>query len=170
MRHGHDRAGIIGEKALQPRHRFGVEMVGRLVEQQQVGPLQQQAAQRDAAPLAARERRHVRIARRTAQRVHRDLDRAVELPAVGGLDLLLQIALLGDERVHLVIAHRFAELRAHRLEALEQPLDLGQPLGDVAGHVLGGIERRLLRQVADLDAVRGPRLAGEILVLAGHDA
>ena len=101
-------------------------MVGRLVEQQQVGLLQQQPAERDAAPLAARERRHIGIARRTAQRVHRDLDRAVELPAIGGVDLLLQLALLGDERVHLVVGELLGELRAHRLEALEQRLDLGR--------------------------------------------
>jgi hypothetical protein len=35
---------------LQPGHALGVEVVGRLVEQQQVGRLEQQLAQRDAAP------------------------------------------------------------------------------------------------------------------------
>ena len=50
----HDGPGVVLEKALQPAHRLGVEMVGRLVEEQQVGPLQQQSAQRHAAPLAAR--------------------------------------------------------------------------------------------------------------------
>ena len=79
--HGDDGAGIVGEKALQPGDRFRVEMVGRLVEQQQVGFLQQQAAKRDAPPLAARERRDRGVARRAAQRVHRDLDGAVQFPA-----------------------------------------------------------------------------------------
>ena len=48
-----DRARVLLQERLEPRHRFGVEVVGRLVEQQQVGLLQQQAAQRDAALLAA---------------------------------------------------------------------------------------------------------------------
>ena len=39
---------------LQPGHGLGVEMVGRLVEQQQVGPFQKNLAQRDATTFAAR--------------------------------------------------------------------------------------------------------------------
>ena len=37
-------AGIFAQMAFQPVHRLGVEMVGRLVEQQQFGLLQQQPA------------------------------------------------------------------------------------------------------------------------------
>ena len=74
-------------------------MVGRLVEQQQVGPGEQQAAQRDPAPLAAGERGDVGVARRQAQRVHGDLDRALEVPGVGGLDLGLELGLLLAELV-----------------------------------------------------------------------
>ncbi len=48
-----DRAGIILQMMFEPGHRFGVEMVGRLVEQQNVGLLQQQAAQGHTAALAA---------------------------------------------------------------------------------------------------------------------
>ena len=53
---GDDGARVVLQEALEPRHRLGVEVVGRLVEQQQVGRDEQQAAQRDAAPLAAGER------------------------------------------------------------------------------------------------------------------
>jgi len=48
-----DRAGIVAQMAFQPGHRFGVEMVGRFVQQQQFGLVEQQLAERDAAPLAA---------------------------------------------------------------------------------------------------------------------
>ena len=44
MGDGHHRARIVPEKALQPGDRFGVEMVGWLVEQQEFGPLQQKPA------------------------------------------------------------------------------------------------------------------------------
>ena len=60
VRHGDDGARIVLEKPLEPRHRLGVEVVGGLVEQQQIGRLQQQPAQRDAAPLAAGQRRRRR--------------------------------------------------------------------------------------------------------------
>ena len=51
-----DRALVLGEVLLQPGDRLGVEVVGRLVEQQQVGRAEQQPAERDAAALAAGER------------------------------------------------------------------------------------------------------------------
>src|SRR5439155_23053642 len=41
---------------------------------------------------------------------------------------------------------------------------------DVAAHVLCGIELRLLRQVADAQAVGGKRLTEKVPVDAGHDA
>ena len=41
-----DGAGVAREVLLEPQHRLGVQMVGRLVEQQQVGCGQQQPAQR----------------------------------------------------------------------------------------------------------------------------
>jgi hypothetical protein len=39
----------------------------------------------------------------------------------------------------------------------------------IAEHILLGIEMRLLRQIADRDAVRRPGLAVNVLVEAGHD-
>ena len=51
---GEDRARVLGQVLLQPLHALGVEMVGRLVEQQQVGLLR--AAACTARPGAARRR------------------------------------------------------------------------------------------------------------------
>jgi hypothetical protein len=50
---GHDRTGIFLQKPLEPGDGFRVEMVRRLVEEEQVGGLQQQTAERDATPFAA---------------------------------------------------------------------------------------------------------------------
>ena len=44
VRDGDDGAGVFLEEALEPLDRLGVEVVGRLVEEQQVGVLQQQPA------------------------------------------------------------------------------------------------------------------------------
>jgi len=49
----HHGAGIVVQRALQPGDAFGVQVVRRLVQQQQVRLFQQQLAQRDAPPLAA---------------------------------------------------------------------------------------------------------------------
>ncbi len=102
MRDRDNASLVVLEEALEPRDRLGVEMVRRLVEQQQVGRLQQQAAQRDAAALAARQLRDVRVARRQPQRVHREVKPRVEVPRVGGLDPVLDLGLLLDDLVHLL--------------------------------------------------------------------
>ena len=68
---GDDRALVLLEVPLEPGDRLGVEVVRRLVEQQQVGRGEQQPAERDAAALAAGERRDVGVGGREAQRVHR---------------------------------------------------------------------------------------------------
>ena len=75
-----DRAGIVAQMAFEPVHAFGVEMVGRLVEQQQFGLVEQQLAQRDAAALAAGKLVDVGVVRRAAQRVHRQIDLASRGP------------------------------------------------------------------------------------------
>ena len=73
VRHRHHGARKFLQELLEPIDAFGIEVVGRLVEQQHVGLGQQQPAQRDAALLAARQIRDLGVPRRQAQRVGRDL-------------------------------------------------------------------------------------------------
>jgi len=124
--------------------------VRRLIEEQHVRPLQQHPAQGHAAPLATGELGHVRVRRRQPQRVHGDLERPVELPQVLRVDLVLQLALLLEELVHLVGRQVLAEAHGDVVEAIEQRLALLHRLGDVAEHVFFRIELRLLREEADL--------------------
>jgi hypothetical protein len=44
--HRHDGAGVVLQGALEPRDRLGVEVVGRFVEQEQIGFGEEQASQR----------------------------------------------------------------------------------------------------------------------------
>ena len=155
-----DRARVLLEEPLEPGHGLGVEVVGGLVEQQQVGLAKQQAAQRDAALLAAREGGDVGVVGRTAQGVHRDVDVALEVPGVGGVDPVLECRLLGPDR--LVVGVRLAPLGHDLVEAIDQVLDLGHAVLDVALDVLGRIELRLLGQEADGEPGREPRLADEV--------
>ena len=128
-----DGAGVLLQVLLQPRDALGVQVVGGLVEQQQVGRLEQQLAQRDAAALTTGEHRDVGVAGRAAQRVHGLLDAGVELPAVVLLDDLHELALLGEERVEVGVGlpHRRADL----LEAGQRVAQRLDRLLDVAAHV-----------------------------------
>src|SRR5690606_9884219 len=99
----------------------------------------------------------------------RYLELTLDLPAVDGVDLVLELALLLEQRVHLVVVHRLGELVADLVEAMDQPERVGDALLDGLPHGLLRIELRLLREVTDLDARLRARLAVEILVHAGHD-
>ena len=117
---GDHRARILLEMVLQPRHGLGVQVVGRLVEQQDVGLLQQEPAQGHAPLLAAGENADQRIARRAAQGVHRHFQTRVDIPGVQMIDLLLQLALPLQELVHLVVRHRLGELVADLVVLLHE--------------------------------------------------
>ena len=132
--HQHDAAGVVLEIALEPGDRLRVEMVGRLVEQQDVGLGEQQLGQGDAPLLAARELRHFRVARRTAQRVQRLLHLGVEVPQALRLDLVLQLGHLLGGLVGVV--------GGDLVVAVDQRLLLRHALHGVAQHVLAGIELR----------------------------
>ena len=145
--HGQDAAGVRREVALEPLHRLGVEVVGGLVEQQQVGLLEQQLAQRHPAPLATGQVVDELLGRRAAQGVHRLVEPAVEVPRVGVVEVGLQIADLGQQRV--VVGVGIAQLLGDRVVAVELGLDLVDRLLDVLqdGRALG--QRRLLLEHPD---------------------
>ena len=169
MGHRHDRPRKLGQMTLQPGHRLGVQVVGRLIQQEQVRLLQEHPAEGDAPPLTAGEGRHIGVARWEPKGVHGDVDLPVQFPGADRLDPVLQLPLLFQEPVHLVVVHRLGELHADGLELGEHRPDGSHRRLDVAPHVLGGIQLGLLRDMADPDAFGRPRLAQEILVLARHD-
>ena len=141
MGDGDDRALVVLEVLLQPGDRLGVEVVGRLVEQQQVGGAEQQPAEGDPAALAAGELGDVGVGGRQAEGVHRRLEHRVEVPGVGGVDPVLELRELGGGLVGVV--HR--EL----VEAVEHVAELADAVLDVAAHVLVGVELRLLLEHPD---------------------
>ncbi len=156
-----DRALVLGQVLLEPRDRLRVEVVGGLVEQQQVGRAQQQPAQRHAAALAAGEGADVGVGRRQAQRVHRVFELRVQVPRVGGFDLRLDRAeLLGG-----VLGVVGREL----VEAVEQRLRLGDAVLDVAANVLGLVELGLLLEHPHGRPRSQRGLAAVLLVDPRHD-
>ena len=143
--HGDHGAFILLQMLLQPQHRFGIQVVGRFVEQQNIGLLEQQPAQRHPPLLAAGEHAHLLVRRRATQGIHRDLEFAVEIPPVRRFDLFLQLGLLVDELFHFIragITHAVAD----RFVFVQQPHELLLPLFDDLLHGLVRIELRFLFQ------------------------
>ncbi len=175
---GHEDVGprVVREERLEPGHRVGVEVVRRLVEDQDVGMREELLAERDPPPLAARERPHDPVAGREAQGVHRGLDPGVEGGGVHGVAVLegfLDLALLGEQRVGLLLVGRDLGILPGLQDlvvAREQRPDLANRLFDVVAHGLVEIELGLLRDVADGRALRDHELAVVLAVAARDDA
>ena len=152
---------------LEPQDRLGVEVVGGLVEQQQVGLLQQQLAERDAAALTTGEHGDVGVRRRAAQGVHRLLELGVQVPGVGGVDGLLEVAHLGHQRLEVGV--RLGHLGGDLVVPVELGLDLAGTLLDVAEDGLLLVELGLLHEDPDRVARGESGLAVRGLVQTGHD-
>ena len=69
MRHANYGARELGQKLLKPLNTFGIQVVGRLVEQQHIWLGKQKSAQRDTALFTAREFADVRLPGRQTQRI-----------------------------------------------------------------------------------------------------
>lgn len=156
---------VLRQVLLEPVHALGVEVVGRLVEQQQIGLAQQQLAQRDPAALTTGEVGDRLVRRRAAQRVHRLFELGVQVPGVGVVQILLELAHLLHELVGVVGGHEFGDL----VEAIQLHLDLAHALLDVAADGLLLVERRFLLQDADGGAGGEERVTVVRLVQSGHD-
>src|SRR6185437_5558612 len=128
-----------------------------------------QSTQRDAALLAARQGADLRFPRRQPQRIRRDLELALQLPAAGGIDGVLQLRLAREEGIHFLLLEGLGEAVADAIEFLDQPQRLRHAFLDRAAHVTCRVELWLLRQIADADAALRARLAVDLLVDAGHD-
>ena len=150
--------GVLGQESLQPLDRCQVEVVGRLVEEQQVGVLEQQPRERDAHHPAARELAdvalHVGLGEAEAGQ---DAPRlGLQRPAAELLEPMLEPA---------VLVHQLGQLVLGRRPRSQLGLDVPHPALDAAhragaGQHLGqdAAPRRLghlLAQVADGD-VLGP--------------
>ena len=100
--HSNHRSLVLLQMLLQPVDALGIQMVGRLIEQQHVGFLQQQSAQSYTAALTTREILHTPIARRTIQRCHRTIQFRVHIPSISRIDDILQLSLTLHQFIHLV--------------------------------------------------------------------
>ena len=166
MGHREDGAGVALEVVLEPLHRLGVQVVGGLVEQQQVGLLQQELAQCDATPLSTGEVVDECLRRRAAQGVHRLVELGVDVPRADGVEVVLQLAGLGAQGV--VVGVGLGHLGVGGLQARHLGLDLGHRLLDVLEHRGALRERRLLLEHADARVGVAHEVAVVGVVEPGH--
>ena len=88
--------------------------------------------------------------------------------SVSRLHDILQFRLALCECVKIGIRFRIRGIDLVQL--LHRLLEVPQPLFDIAAHILVGIELRLLRQIANLDAGLGACFTLDLGIDAGHDA
>jgi len=142
-----DGARVAGEEILQPGERLEVQMVRRLVEQQERGRQQQQAGQRRAHPPAPRELGH-----RTRQLV--------------GTEAMLEVAVARGQR----LGRRRGQRRRHVFHVtLERPdvREAGERFRQHRALAAGG---GLLREVADGGGARAAHAPHVGIVETGEDA
>ena len=163
------RAGILAQGLFEPLHRFRVEVVRRLVQEQQVRFFQKRHAQCHPPPLAAGKLSHGRFVGRQHQGVGGDVHHAVQLPAVAGVDLLLQPAHLFHEPVEVVVGLGVGHLHGDLVEAVDEVLDRLHGGAKVVADGLVEVQLRLLGDVADAHVPRQGGGAFDIGFDAGHD-
>ena len=154
-------AAVALEKVLQPAHTLQVEVVGRLVEQQQVRLAQQQLGQRDAHLPAARElvggARHVRLVKAQAEKHAVRL--AFDVVAVAGFKARAQGTILVKQRGRRGLVGTFQG--SFQLgQALAHVRDVGHRGHDLFKHAAPVHLDGLLLQVSRLDVFRKGDKAG----------
>ena len=131
--------------AFEPDDRLDVEMVGRLVHQQDVGPAEQHARHRDAHLPAARERADVAVDPLVveAEAVQHLARLRLEAVAAEVLVFLLHFAEAREDAVHVAGLRRVAHRVLQRLELVMQIAE-APAAGD------GFVEHRAARHLLDV--------------------
>ena len=164
------RAGILAQRLFEPLDRFGVEMVGRLVQQQQVGLFQQRHAQGHAPPLAAG--KLAAPARRRAEAP----GRRRRCPSCGPTPSRCRRRSVPASRPISSISLsksssgcRIGHAAGDFVEAVDQVLDRLHGREQVFADGFVEVQLRLLGDVADAHPLGQRGRAVEVLVEAGHD-
>jgi hypothetical protein len=111
-----------------------------------------------------------RIARRAAQRIHRQFQAAVQIPGVERLSSRSCTSAWRFISASISSASGSAKARVDLVELAQHVHHLLHAFFDDLAHGLGFVELRLLLQIADGVAGRQHRLADVVLLDAGHDA
>ena len=170
VRHRDNRARVTREMLLQPLNTLGIEMVRRLVEEQDVGLFQEQTRQRDTAFFTARKMIDHLVGRRTPQRVHRHLDLRSDVPRAEAINLFLKLRLFFRDRVALGIVGRRADFIPRRVVGRREIGEMLHAFLDALAHGFSGGELRFLFEQADRVAGLEMHLAVELRIAPRENA
>ena len=134
---------------LQPIDTLSIQVVGRLIQEQNVRFLEQETAKSYSTLFSSRKCAHFLIIWRTTKRVHGSFELVVEFPTTHGLDLFSQHALTLDEFIHLIIAHRLPEFQVHLIIFFHDACQLGNGFHHYFLHGFVWVEIRFLLQITN---------------------
>ena len=155
---------VLLQMVLKPCNGLCIQVVGRLVQEQDVRLLKKKAAQCNTAFLATGENCNLCILGRTPECIHSQIQLGIQVPGPHAVQLLLHLALPCQELVHLVVGHLLAEGFVYLVIFLKEDNCLGNPFLNHFLHCLLRIQLRLLLKVSDGVAGSNHSLAVELLV------
>ena len=166
MGDGHHRAREALQKQLEPVDTFGVQVVGGFVQQQHVGPAEQQTAQSHTAFFTTREFANDGIPRGQTQSVGCNFELVIGRIARCGNDGF-QLGLLGGERIEVGVF--FSVGCIDFFEASLRRFHFAHAAFNRFAHGFVGVHLGLLGQIPNFESGHGNGFAFNFLVDAGHD-
>ena len=167
-----DGAFILLQMLFEPVDGFGVEMVGRLVEEQHVRLLQKQTAERHTTAFTTRKGIYLPVARRAMERIHSAVELRVDVPGISRVDDVLHFALTLEQFVHLVrvlIVFWETEFLVDFIVFVDGVIDVLHTFHHVFFHCLVRIKLRILLQIAYCIARTPYHLALIFFIYAGDN-
>ncbi len=164
----HQGGGIAFEEGFQPADRVQVQVVGGLVQQQDVRLLDQRPGQQHAAFHAAGQAGEVLLAVQVELGEHR-VHALEQLPGAARLDLIVEGLEAGQVLIHALRLVRIAQGAAQVVVLVEQRAQLAQALGDHVVHAVVLVLGHFLFQARDHQVLGALDLAVVGLHLAGQD-
>ena len=164
-------AGVRPEESLQPVDARQVEVVGWLVEEQDVGVLEQELGQRHPHHPAAREGADVPLDVGIGEpEPSEDAPRlSLEAVAAQQRESVLQAPILAHQLCDFGVVARLGELRLDVTEPMADPAHRTSARHHLGQHAAAGGIRNVLAQVADDDVLAPNHRAGVRLLLARDD-
>ena len=160
----------VEQERLQPVGHLGIQVVGRLVEQQQLGARQQEPGQRRAALLATRQIGAARVELGHAERLQQRIGAVVDIVATELLQPCIEPLLFGQQLVEArrrLVLGQFAVQRLQGLQHLVAPRNAPHHRL-VHGEVR--LQQRFLRQVTKTQLAAHRALAAVRHQIGGEDA
>ena len=167
VRYRKHRTRISMKELLQPQHRFGIQVVGGLVQKKQVGRFKQKLAQRNATTLATGKHLYRSIGVGALQGIHCLGKLTVQIPSVCSIDIVLERTHFFHQGIEIGIG--IGHFRADGIEALNLGKHIGKRHANVLDYRSLFVERGLLLKNANRIARGKTRVARRNLFEASHN-